>query len=144
VTIEFTGDVHEFSFNTAYFTVTPLEFYFVSETEKEILWWKDQWLPNQVRKELLKMGGGIIWWRVKPELDHAKIGCDAERDPRSWTDEEKRLGENYFCWKGYARFGTSPPLPEDVVTRLTDSYDEFREKWRKLREQALTALMHAA
>src|ERR1700722_19986322 len=114
MTIEFTGEVHEFSMDTAYFTVTPQEFYFCGKTEKDALWWQE-WLPLRIKEELLILGGGIIWWRIKPEIDHAKIGWDGYldgKDPKSMTDEEKRLSEKYFCWKGYARLATSPPLPE--------------------------------
>ncbi len=136
MTIQFTGEVHEFSFNTAYFTVTPQEYVWVGISEKDAVWWKE-WLRKRVKDELIKMGGGIIWWRIEPEIEHAKLGCDPDKDPRLWTDEEKELAEKYFCWKGYARLATSPPLPENIVTILTDSYERFREKCKELRQQAL-------
>ena len=42
-----------------------------------------------------KLGGGIIWWRIKPEIE-----CRGN------------------LWHGYVRFATSPALSEDFLTRL--------------------------
>lgn len=129
--------------NTAYFTVTPQEFFHIADTEQDVKTWAE-WIPNEVRKELLKMGGGIIWWRIKPEWDHAKIGYGIEKPPSECTDEEKSIGENYFCWKGYMRFATSPPLSENAVTRLTVSHDTYREQCAQLRLRAIEALKEPA
>ena len=136
---EFNGEVHEFSMNTAYLTVTPKEYYFVSKDEAEMLWWME-YLPRRIKEELSKMGGGIIWWRAKPEMDHAKIGWDGFVEGKrasEMTDEEKELAEQYFCWKGYMRLATSPELPEEIVTTLTDSYEMFREKCKEFRRNAI-------
>lgn len=139
MTIQFHDAVHEFSFDTAYFTVTPQELFYVTTDERTARWWQET-LPKILKKELLKVGGGIIWWRIPTEIDHAKIGCNADVDPLLWTDEEKRRGEEFFCWKGYARFATSPPLLEEVTTRLGLNQDQFRDECKKLRTQAIAAL----
>lgn len=132
MTIKFQGTVHEFSFDTAYFTVQPEELFYISMDEYAAKWWVENLGPI-IEKELLKVGGGIIWWRVSPEIDHAKIGIDDD------FKENPRAGE-FYCWKGYARFATSPELPEEVITRLGISADEFRKTSRKLREQALATI----
>ena len=139
MTIKFNGAVHEFSFNTAYFMVTPVETFEVRESEREIRYWQER-LPERLREELRKVGGGIIWWRIEPEICHAQIGCDPDKDPQLWTDEEKALGEHYFCWKGYARFATSPELHEDVMTRLVSPQELYQTKCAELRDQAIKSL----
>jgi hypothetical protein len=134
--IEFTGDVHEFSMNTAYFTVTPQDFIAVSETD--LSWWIE-WIPNRIRDELKKVGGGIIWWRIKPEIEHVKIGWSGfyeGKDPKLMTAEEKELAEKYFCWKGYVRFATSPELHEDVLIGLFETHEVVIEKIAELRAKA--------
>jgi hypothetical protein len=141
-TIVPTGEIHEFAMNTSYFTVTPQEFYYVTETERSIEEWKE-WFPQQIKDELMKMGGGIIWWRVTPEIDHAKIGWDGwyeGKKTESMTEEEKMLADKYFCWKGYARLATSPPLPESAVSRLTDSFEGYQRECRRLRYKAIAAI----
>lgn len=139
MTIQFHDEVHEFSFNTAYFTVTPQEFYYATSDERAARWWQES-IPKMLKKELLKLGGGIIWWRIPTEIDHAKIGCNVDIDPRSWTEAEKRRGEEFFGWVGYARFATSPALPEEVTTRLGMNQEQYKEECAKLREQAIKAL----
>jgi hypothetical protein len=140
MTIQFHGDVHEFSMNTAYFTVTPQEFGYVSTDERAARGWAET-LPKMLKVELSKRGGGIIWWRIEPEINHCKIGCDVDKDPRTWTEAEKRRGEEFFCWVGYARLATSPELPEEIAALLGLNMDQYREEFRKLREQAVAALL---
>jgi hypothetical protein len=139
MTIQFHDDVYEFQFNTAYFTVTPQEYFYIHTDERAARDWRDL-LAQRIKKELLKRGGGIIWWRIPPEIDHAKVGCDSDVDPQLWTEEDKRRGEEFFCWIGYARFATSPSLPDEVTTLLGVSAEEYKKTMRKLREKTLAEL----
>ena len=143
MTIKFTGEVHEFSFDTPYFIVTPQDFFYISETEQEILYWIDT-LSQKIKNELMKMGGGIIWWHVKPQWTHAKIGWPQEKDPETLTDEQRALAEQFYCWKGHASVATSPALPEDIYTRLTPSFDEFKKTSKKIRESAIMSVVKGA
>lgn len=51
---------------------------------------------SRVHQELLTLGGGIIWWRTRPE-----IGQNADE-----------------TWHFYARCGTSPTLPNSFWTEM--------------------------
>ena len=94
MSIDTKGEVHEFSFNTAYFTVEPRVFKFLGASQEAALSWQ-KIIGIMIREELEKLGGGIIWWRIKPEIE-----CRGN------------------LWHGYARFATSPALSEDFLTLL--------------------------
>jgi len=135
VSIDFDGIVYEFKMNTRDFTVTPQEFYYVTTSEADVLGWAHA-LPDILKRELRSIGGGIILWRIKPEIYHAEIGCNSDVDPKLWTDKEKELGKKFFCWQGYARFATSPALSEKVPG-MGMREDVYRKKWGQLREEAM-------
>lgn len=139
MTIKFHGDVCQYSFDTGYFTVTAQELVWISVDEITARWWLEN-LARLLKKELLKVGGGIIWWRIKPEIDHARIGCDPDIDPRLRTEEDERYAQEFYCWKGYARFATSPNLPEEFITQLGIGIDEATAESKKLRLAALAKL----
>lgn len=108
MSIDTGGKVLEFSFNTAYFTVTAEQLYFFADTEEQISAWKSS-LPEIIKDELTKLGGGIIWWRIKPESEQISRG--------------KRKNK----YRGYVRFATSPDLPQDVMTRLGLNLEMYTE-----------------
>jgi hypothetical protein len=139
MSIQFHDEVHEFSFNTSYFTVTAQELFWISVEETTTRWWLEN-LAKLLEKELLKLGGGIIWWRIKPEIDHARIGCDPDIDPRIRTEQDTRHAEEFYCWKGYACFATSPNLPEEFITQLGIGIDEATAESKRLRLDALAKL----
>jgi hypothetical protein len=114
MSIDTKGEVHEFQFNTGYFTVTAREFLYFSEHRRDAETWLEI-LPKAIKEELKKLGGGIIWWRINPEIDH-----------------ENCLDGSTF-WKGYVRFATSPELPEDFLTTLCESTDEIAKKMNEFR-----------
>lgn len=60
---------------------------------------------GKVRAELAKYGGGIIWWRKRPELSNDR-------------DEAR-----YHLWM---RFGTSPILPTSFWDEVSMTASDFR------------------
>jgi hypothetical protein len=57
---------------------------------------------EKVRSELRKLGGGIIWWRTRFEIDQ--------------SDRRNKI------WRAYGRCGTSPALPESFWSQLAQSF----------------------
>ena len=139
MTIEFNGEFHEFEMVLGEFTVETKECYFCSKDEREALHWQER-LPVDIKNALLELGGGIIWWRIKPEIDHAKVGLDFDKHPNEWTQQEKEIAKLEFCWKGYARFGTSPPLPDETITRLTASQEMANKKYKEMRNNFIATV----
>jgi hypothetical protein len=56
---------------------------------------------SRVHQELLTRGGGIIWWRIRPEVNE-------------YPDEQPG------AWHTYARCGTSPTLPDSFWREMGD------------------------
>ena len=55
---------------------------------------------SRVHQELLTLGGGIIWWRIRPEVNNDIDGPEK--------------------WHFYARCGTSPTLPNSFWSEMGD------------------------
>lgn len=119
----------------AWILIEPREFCDFARTEEEIKALTESTV-TRLKDKLSAVGGGVIWWRIRPEMSEAVRGWGHDEDPKFASEKRHAQAKMNIGWHNYMRFATSPELPAEFL----DTLQQDRAERIKLIDHAIAEL----